>query len=105
VDLKVLGDGPLESDLKSLIKSLNLDTRVELTGHISQSDLPEYLEKASIFVRPSLSEGQGISFIEAMAAGLPVVATRVGGIPDFLRKMERLVYFAKSMIPKTLQRR
>ncbi|MBX4206384.1 glycosyltransferase family 4 protein [Candidatus Parcubacteria bacterium] len=47
--------------------------------------MPQRLREADIFVRPSLSEGQGISFIEAMAAGLPVVATPVGGITDFLK--------------------
>jgi len=50
--------------------------------------LPKYLAMADIFIRPSLSEGQGISFIEAMAAGLPIIATPVGGIVDFLHDKE-----------------
>ena len=46
--------------------------------------MPPYLHISDIFVRPSLSEGLGNSFLEAMAAGIPVIATPVGGIPDFL---------------------
>ena len=78
--LRILGTGPLESELKILANSLP----VEFLGSVSQDDIPKYLHEADIFVRPSLSEGQGISFIEAMAAGLPVIATPVGGIVDFL---------------------
>ena len=47
-------------------------------------DIPRYLNEADIFVRPSRSEGLGNSFLEAMAAGLPIIATSVGGIKDFL---------------------
>ena len=46
--------------------------------------MPAYLWMSDIFIRPSLSEGMGNSFIEAMAAGVPIIGTRVGGIPDFL---------------------
>src|SRR3989344_7800256 len=85
VKLKILGAGPLEENLKFKIKNLKLEDRVEFLGFVPQNEIPVYLHEADIFVRPSLSEGQGISFIEAMAAGLPVIATPVGGIPDFLK--------------------
>ncbi|MFZ2484922.1 MAG: glycosyltransferase family 4 protein, partial [Minisyncoccia bacterium] len=84
VSLKILGVGQLESELKLLAKNLP----VEFVGFVPQEKLPEYLHNADIFIRPSLSEGQGISFIEAMAAGLPVIATPVGGIVDFLKNGE-----------------
>ncbi len=84
VSLKILGIGPLEKNLKLRIKNLKLEGRVEMLGFVEQSQVPNYLHAADIFVRPSLSEGMGNSFIEAMAAGLPVIATPVGGIPDFL---------------------
>lgn len=85
VTLEILGTGPLEENLKLKIKNLKLEDRVKFLGHIDNEKLPQYLSEADIFVRPSLSEGQGISFIEAMASGLPVIATPVGGIPDFLK--------------------
>ncbi len=84
VCLKVLGIGPLEIDCKLKIEKWKLEDRVEMLGFIPPEDIPAYLHKADIFVRPALSEGFGNSFVEAMAAGLPVIATPVGGIPDFL---------------------
>ena len=84
VHLKILGSGPLESALKLQTKNCNLQTHVQFLGHIDYSEVPKYLHQADLFVRPSLSEGFGNSFIEAMAAGLPVIATPVGGIVDFL---------------------
>ncbi len=84
VKFRILGAGPLEKSLKDKAKSLGVEKRVEFLGQIDPKDIPEYLHKADIFIRPSLSEGMGNSFIEAMAAGLPVIATPVGGITDFL---------------------
>jgi glycosyltransferase involved in cell wall biosynthesis len=84
VSLKILGIGPLEIDCKLKIKNWKLEDRVEMLGHVDYDEIPKHLHEADIFVRPSISEGFGNSFIEAMAAGLPVIATPVGGIPDFL---------------------
>lgn len=88
VKLMIIGSGPLERSLKLKIKNLNLENNVEFLGEISNDQLPQYLAKASIFVRPSLSEGLGTAFLEAMAAGLPIVGTSVGGITDFLKDGE-----------------
>jgi glycosyltransferase involved in cell wall biosynthesis len=49
-----------------------------------QEEMPKHLKSCDIFIRPSLSEGLGNSFLEAMTAGIPVIGTNVGGIPDFL---------------------
>lgn len=84
VTLTIVGAGPLESSLKLHSQILNIKSRINFIGEVSNAEVPKYLREADIFVRPSLSEGQGISFIEAMAAGLPVIATPVGGIPDFV---------------------
>jgi len=84
VKLIIIGAGPLEFDLKLYAKRFTLNARVRFIGFIPHSELPVYLHISDIFVRPSLSEGFGSSFIEAMAAGIPVIATPVGGITDFL---------------------
>ena len=88
VKFLVLGTGPLEAMLKEKTRLLKLEDRVKFVGFVPHKELPLYLHTSHIFVRPSLSEGMGISFVEAMAAGLPVVATPVGGIPDFLKDKE-----------------
>ncbi len=84
VSLKIVGDGPLRESLEMLVKEKGLESRVSFLGFLLPQDLPKLLSEADIFVRPSLSEGFGNSFIEAMAMGLPVIATPVGGITDFL---------------------
>ncbi len=101
ITFKILGEGPLDSGLKAQTKRLGLEHRVQFIGTISQTELPKYLHEADIFIRPSLSEGQGISFIEAMAAGLPVIATPVGGIVDFLHDGETGV-FCQSKNPQSI---
>ncbi len=88
IGLQIIGSGPLEKKLKLQVKNLNLEGGVEFLGEISNDLLPNYLSRADIFVRPSLSEGLGISFLEAMAVGLPIIGTSVGGIPDFLKDGE-----------------
>lgn len=86
--LLILGTGPDEGKLRELTARLGLESSVLFLGHIDHSELPKYLKCAHVFVRPSLSEGLGNSFLEAMAAGLPVIGTPVGGIVDFLADKE-----------------
>ena len=83
VILKIIGDGPLKSRLEKLVKELNLGENIFL-GKLDYMQTQERYKQADVFVRPSLSEGFGNVFIEAMAAEIPVIATPVGGIPDFL---------------------
>jgi len=84
VQFRILGTGPEEANLKALAKKLGIEGRVEFGGYVDHARLPAELHKADIFIRPSRSEGFGASFVEAMAAGLPVVATQEGGLADFL---------------------
>ena len=89
VKFLVLGTGPDEETLKNLAREKEVDERVIWLGHIDHKDMPKYLKISDIFIRPSLSEGLGNSFLEAMAAKIPVIATQVGGIPDFLFDPEK----------------
>ncbi|HIE55071.1 MAG TPA: glycosyltransferase, partial [Chromatiaceae bacterium] len=75
--LVVVGDGPLRSELKALIQETLPKDRVWMTG--DRDDIPDLLRLMDIFVLPSLAEGISNTILEAMASGLPVVATRVGG--------------------------
>ena len=78
--LVVVGGGPLEAELKSLARCLGLDQRVHFLGF--RSDVAELLPLLDLFVLSSTEEGVSLTLIEAMAAGLPIVATRVGGNPE-----------------------
>ncbi len=85
IQCQILGSGPEEEKLKDLTRILGLSKEVVFLGHIDPEVVYGYLANADIFVRPSRSEGLGSSFLEAMGAGLPVIGTPVGGIPDFLK--------------------
>lgn len=80
----ILGAGPQEYALRALAEELKITERAVFCGQISHKDMPRYLKISDVFIRPSLSEGLGNSFLEAMAVGVPVIGTNVGGIPDFL---------------------
>jgi glycosyltransferase involved in cell wall biosynthesis len=80
--LIVIGRGPEKERLETLARELELSDHVRFTGFIPQKEVAEYLQSSSIFVLPSLSEGLPRSLLEAMACGMFIIATRVGGIPD-----------------------
>lgn len=81
----ILGEGPMKDELENFSEELKVSHRVKFLGHIGHADLPDYFHASDIFIRPSRSEGFGNSFVEAMASKLPVIATDVGGIVDFLK--------------------
>lgn len=89
VHFLVLGKGEGEKKLKALTNELGLGKRVHFKGYISHRELPGYLHSCDAFVRASRTEGFGSSFVEAMAVGLPVIATQEGGIADFLFDAKR----------------
>ncbi len=92
ISLIVIGKGEQGPMLKKLASKLGVEGRVQFLGFIPYDEIPKYFSACDIFVRPSRSEGFGNSFIEAMAAGLPVIATSVGGITDFLKDGETGVF-------------
>jgi hypothetical protein len=78
--LRLAGDGPALGAVTAAITENGLSDRVELLG--ARADIPELLARADVFVLSSRSEGFPVSVLEAMAAGLPVVATNVGGVAE-----------------------
>ena len=86
--LVIAGEGEDEQKLKALARALGVSDRVHFAGMVPNDQIPAYFAIAHVFARPSRSEGLGVAFLEAMAAGVPVVATEVGGIVDFLRDGE-----------------
>lgn len=86
--LQIFGLGPEADKLKKQVQDFRLTERVDFNGLVASAELPTHLHQAEIFVRPARSEGLGNSFLEAMACGLPVIGTPVGGIPDFLKEGE-----------------
>ena len=88
----IVGDGPDKERLRSLARKHGVADRVVLVGTVPDEDLPEYYAACDVFVMASrearsksgglMTEGFGIVFVEAAAAGKPTIGTRVGGIPD-----------------------
>jgi glycosyltransferase involved in cell wall biosynthesis len=86
VRLMIIGDGPEREQISQAIKAAGLESSIVLTGHLK--NLTPYYEAADVVAIPSLSEGSPNVLLEAMAFGVPVVATRVGGIPEIVNDGE-----------------
>ena len=82
VDLRIIGDGPSASLIETTAARLGLEDRVTIVGELEPRQVSEELADADLFCLPSFAEGIPISIMEAMAVGLPVVTTFVGGIPE-----------------------
>jgi glycosyltransferase involved in cell wall biosynthesis len=82
VQFQIVGDGPRRQELEQQASALRISAQVSFLGH--RDDVPAVLAESDIFAFPSFMEASPNAVIEAMAAGLPVVATRVGGIPEVI---------------------
>lgn len=81
----VVGDGPDRSRLEEKVKKLGLVGHVVFAGHIDDSEKADHYRVADVFVMPSSGEGFGIVILEALACGIPVVASQVDGTYEALR--------------------
>ena len=83
ISLTIVGRGSLEAYLKNLAQKINANVRFNTEG-LEHNKLPAFYNKFAFFIAPSRTEAQGVAMCEAMACGLPVIATNVGGIPEFV---------------------
>jgi glycosyltransferase involved in cell wall biosynthesis len=87
----IVGEGNERLSLEKAIEDLGLQGVVRLHGTIDPSETPDFFKQAAIFVLPSVREEFGVVLLEAQASGVPVVATRVGGIPEAVQEGETAI--------------
>ena len=88
----IVGYGPQEEQLKSQVKKLNLQDKIIFTGKIPWKDVPKYYNIADVFVNASLTETQGLTFIEAMASSVPVVCKYAPNLTEFIKHEENGIF-------------
>jgi glycosyltransferase involved in cell wall biosynthesis len=81
--LTIVGDGKLKNEIYELVKKENIDD-IEFVGRVPNSKIGEILNTADIFINPSNKDNMPLSLFEALACGLAVISTNVGGIPDYI---------------------
>ena len=86
IHLKAMGDGNAKTNLENLAKELGLEKKVEFIGRISRENTAPYYQEASIFVLPSFNEGMSNAMLEALASGLPLIATNTGGTSELVEE-------------------
>lgn len=97
----IIGNGPLRSELEELLNIKMLNEKVFLLGSLPPNEIKNYFWQASLFVFPSLSEGQGVALLEAMAAGLPVVTSDIPAVREIIGG-ENVGITVKPMDPEAL---
>lgn len=86
IKLLLIGYGDEQDNLKESVKKLNLENNIVFLGPIENTEIPAYLSASDVFVLPSLSEGLPLVILEAMAAGLPIIATKITGMPEIIQE-------------------
>jgi glycosyltransferase involved in cell wall biosynthesis len=84
--LTIVGDGPQLAELRELARRLGVAERVSFAGAVGQDEIRAHYERADVFALPSFAEGLPVVLIEAMATGLPVVASRITGVPELVEE-------------------
>jgi len=82
--LVLAGDGFERPRLKTMAKDLGIENQVEFLGPVPFTQMPDLFRRCTIFCLPTLAEAFGLSLLQAMASGKPIVASAVGGIPYFV---------------------
>lgn len=97
--LKILGEGSARFGLETLVREKGVAERVKFLGRIPREATAQYYQEASLFVLPSLNEGMSNAMLEALASGLPIIATDTGGTKELLRPGENGVVVPMKSIP------
>lgn len=85
VNLLIVGDGNDREKLEALVEKLELNDVISFIGEVPSTEIPKYMAESDIFILPSISEGFPLVLLEAMASGLTVVASNIGGIPEIIK--------------------
>jgi colanic acid/amylovoran biosynthesis glycosyltransferase len=91
VEYRIIGDGELRRELEDLVARLQLTDTVQFLGALSRPAVVHWLSESDVYLLPSLMEQAGMVLAEAQASGLPVVATRVGGVPEMVAEHKSAV--------------
>jgi glycosyltransferase involved in cell wall biosynthesis len=91
--VKIIGDGPERDALEQYAREANVREYVEFVGALPQAELPAHYASAAVFVLPSIREGVGLVFAEALLCGTPVIGTASGGVTDIIRDGETGLLF------------
>ncbi|MBI5305892.1 MAG: glycosyltransferase [Chloroflexi bacterium] len=86
--LKIIGDGPERAALEKQVDELGLRERIEFLGALPPAELPRHYATCAVFALPSIREGMGIVFAEALLCGAPIIAANSGGVTDIVRDGE-----------------
>lgn len=92
--VRIAGTGPEEDNLRQLAKSLGVESRVEFMGAQSPDAMADCYREAAFLVHPAVTESFSMTLLEAMASGLPIIATDVGGIPELVEPGENGILVA-----------
>ncbi|MDO8241146.1 MAG: glycosyltransferase family 4 protein [Candidatus Moranbacteria bacterium] len=82
--LKVMGDGDEKENLTAMVAEMGLEKNIQLIGRVPREETTPYYQEASLFVLPSFNEGMSNAMLEALASGLPIVATDTGGTKELV---------------------
>ena len=92
----IVGDGPSKKSLEEQAKKLNIENNVIFTGKVPWNEVPRYYNLGDVFVNASITETQGLTFIEAMAAEIPVVAKYAPNLSEFIRNNQNGILVKKN---------
>lgn len=88
--ITIIGDGPAEPEVKAFFEPISPD-RIHWAGQVAAHEVPPLLAQADIYVWPGFGEAYGLSYLEAQAAALPIVAQRIAGVPEAVRDNETAI--------------